>query len=178
MSRATGCGSAMWAAVAIGCVALAGCSTTSSGADASSASAVSSQSAPEGLTEQTRALIIGTSNVVGTDPQVKPWPEVFDTAPPFLTFAADGSVTLYSGCNRGAGTFEVSGASVTLGPIALTRMACPPEQMAVENRITSLLSEPLEARESTQSPSSAAGEEAEWELRGQSGALLLRAEKG
>ena len=56
MSRATGCGSAMWAAVAIGCVALAGCSTTSSGADASSASAVSSQSAPEGLTEQTRAL--------------------------------------------------------------------------------------------------------------------------
>ena len=35
-----------------------------------------------------------------------------------------GTVTVDTGCNTGSGTYTISGADITFGPIATTRMAC------------------------------------------------------
>lgn len=43
---------------------------------------------------------------------------------PTFTLAADGTVTLDTGCNSGRGTATVSGSTITLGPVATTRKAC------------------------------------------------------
>ncbi len=42
-----------------------------------------------------------------------------------LTFQADGTLTAQVDCNRGSGTYTVDGASLTVGPLATTRMGCP-----------------------------------------------------
>lgn len=44
-----------------------------------------------------------------------------------LTFATGGTLSVQADCNRGHGTWTREGASgLQFGPIALTRMACPP----------------------------------------------------
>lgn len=46
--------------------------------------------------------------------------------PANLTFSdADKKVSGFAGCNRLAGTYEAKGDSLRVGPLALTRMACP-----------------------------------------------------
>lgn len=46
--------------------------------------------------------------------------------PATLTFSdADKKVSGFAGCNRLAGTYEGKGDSLRVGPLALTRMACP-----------------------------------------------------
>ncbi len=49
-----------------------------------------------------------------------------DPAKYTLEFKPDGSVNARIDCNRGHGTWKSSGPSLELGPLALTRMACPP----------------------------------------------------
>lgn len=44
-----------------------------------------------------------------------------------------------AGCNRFSGTYEVDGNALTFGPLATTRMACPPEIMAVEDALLKAL---------------------------------------
>ena len=44
---------------------------------------------------------------------------------PTFALAADGTVTLDTGCNRGRTTATVSGSTLTLGPVTTTKMACP-----------------------------------------------------
>jgi heat shock protein HslJ len=46
-----------------------------------------------------------------------------------LTFRVDG-VAVQADCNRGRGTFDLEGSSITFGPIATTLMACPDESVA------------------------------------------------
>jgi heat shock protein HslJ len=47
-----------------------------------------------------------------------------------LTFGSDGSLTARIDCNRGRGTWTSSGpGQISLGPLALTRAACPPNSM-------------------------------------------------
>jgi heat shock protein HslJ len=55
-----------------------------------------------------------------------------------LAFTAD-SVAGTAGCNRLAGGWQQDGATIRLGPLAGTRMACPPAVMAVEARVMALL---------------------------------------
>jgi heat shock protein HslJ len=43
-----------------------------------------------------------------------------------LEFKADGTLGARIDCNRGRGTWKSSGPGLELGPLALTRMACPP----------------------------------------------------
>jgi heat shock protein HslJ len=43
---------------------------------------------------------------------------------PTLVVAADGSVTLSTGCNSGRTTATVSGATITFGPVMTTKKAC------------------------------------------------------
>lgn len=45
--------------------------------------------------------------------------------PVSLTFQADGRLIVQADCNRGLGTWRADRSSLTLGPVALTRMACP-----------------------------------------------------
>jgi len=42
-----------------------------------------------------------------------------------LTFEGGGRVLVRADCNRGSGSYEINGASMKLGPAALTRMGCP-----------------------------------------------------
>ena len=49
-----------------------------------------------------------------------------DPAKYTLEFRPDGRVNARIDCNRGHGTWKSSGPSLELGPLALTRMACPP----------------------------------------------------
>ena len=56
-----------------------------------------------------------------------------------LTFA-EGRVTVEAGCNRGGGAVTVSDATLTFGPIALTKMACEDGAMEVERIVSAVLS--------------------------------------
>ena len=55
-------------------------------------------------------------------------PVVLSAAPDryTLAFQGGGRVNMRADCNRGSGSFDVNGAQIKFGPIALTRMACPP----------------------------------------------------
>jgi len=55
-------------------------------------------------------------------------PVVVAAAPERYTLAFDGGgrVNVRADCNRGGGSFEVNGAAMKFGAIALTRMGCPP----------------------------------------------------
>lgn len=64
---------------------------------------------------------------------------------PSITLAFDGGdqgtslVAGSGGCNRFTGAWRQEGASLKLGPFAVTRMACPPAAMAVEQRFLDVL---------------------------------------
>jgi heat shock protein HslJ len=44
-----------------------------------------------------------------------------------------------AGCNRFSGNWKQDGATLQLGPMAATRMACPPPAMEIEQRVVALL---------------------------------------
>jgi heat shock protein HslJ len=56
-----------------------------------------------------------------------------------LAFAADGAVSGSGGCNRLMGRADVSGQTVTFGPLATTRMACTAAVMAMERKLLDTL---------------------------------------
>jgi heat shock protein HslJ len=43
-----------------------------------------------------------------------------------LEFLPDTTVVAQVDCNRGSGKFRMDGKSIAIGPLAMTRMACPP----------------------------------------------------
>ncbi len=51
---------------------------------------------------------------------------VIDNLPSTLTFESFEQVTGSGGCNRYAGPVRIDGRSIAFGPLAATRMACPP----------------------------------------------------
>ncbi|HUV16982.1 MAG TPA: META domain-containing protein [Ilumatobacteraceae bacterium] len=56
-----------------------------------------------------------------------------------ITIADDGTVAVDTGCNTGSGSVEVGDDTLTFGPIATTKMACPPEQTELETSVLSVL---------------------------------------
>lgn len=59
---------------------------------------------------------------------------------PTLLLTADGTrASGFAGCNRMTGRYELSGDSLRLGPVATTRMACPPPMMQTEQAYTAAL---------------------------------------
>jgi len=60
----------------------------------------------------------------------------------FLEFGPERLSGL-AGCNRFLGAYELDGETLTAGPIATTRMACPEPGMSDERRLLALLSGPL-----------------------------------
>lgn len=57
--------------------------------------------------------------------------EGWEATPPTATFD-DGTVSGSTGCNRYSATYTRGAEALELGPIASTRMACPPPADAVE----------------------------------------------
>lgn len=55
-----------------------------------------------------------------------------------LTFA-DGKVAGTFGCNRGSGSITVDGATITVGPLMTTKMACDEDHGRVEAHVLSVL---------------------------------------
>ncbi len=51
---------------------------------------------------------------------------VIDTAPSAV-FGSDGSVSGGTGCNTYRGGYEVDGATISIGPLRTTHVACPPQ---------------------------------------------------
>ena len=43
-----------------------------------------------------------------------------------LVFQPGGTVNVVADCNRGSGPYTLNGSALSFGPIALTRMMCPP----------------------------------------------------
>ena len=50
-----------------------------------------------------------------------------------IRFDAEGRATGRAGCNNFQGSYEVDGTSVSFGPMAVTRMMCPPAVMDQES---------------------------------------------
>jgi heat shock protein HslJ len=44
-----------------------------------------------------------------------------------VTFQADGTYQVKADCNTGSGSYTLDGKNLTIGPAAMTRMACPPD---------------------------------------------------
>ena len=57
----------------------------------------------------------------------------------FVQFRADGIVAGSSGCNRFTGAYDQKGDELTMGPLASTRMACPPPIMEREQQFLTML---------------------------------------
>ncbi len=65
--------------------------------------------------------------------------EEFDIVRTRAEFAANGRFASTIGCNRIAGASTVQGGKLAFGPMAATRMACPPPLDAVERQYLSAL---------------------------------------
>jgi len=51
----------------------------------------------------------------------------------------DGTASVNTGCNTGSGSVEVTDTTMTFGPLATTRMACPDDIMALETSVVTAL---------------------------------------
>lgn len=51
---------------------------------------------------------------------------------PNLTFADDGTLSGFAGCNTYTGSFTLDGSAIDIGPLATTRMACQPPGSDIE----------------------------------------------
>jgi len=56
-----------------------------------------------------------------------------------LNFGADGNLSGYATCNQYTGSYALTGETLTIGIVALTKRACPPALMSQEARFTTLL---------------------------------------
>ncbi|MFL6144862.1 MAG: META domain-containing protein [Labedaea sp.] len=65
--------------------------------------------------------------------------------PAGLTFGS-GTVTVEAGCNRGSGSYAVSGDTITFTGVATTKKACEPDRATVENAVLGVLRGPVSYR--------------------------------
>lgn len=70
-----------------------------------------------------------------------------ERASPSLSIAADGAVAGWTGCNRMTGRADLSGTpdTITFGPPAVTRMACPDGRGEIEQAMLRVLDGPVQA---------------------------------
>ena len=72
------------------------------------------------------------STLAGSEWRITRLGPVPPTTPLLVGFKPDGTVWGEAGCNRFRGTYQEKGQSLTIGPLATTRRACPPPIMAQE----------------------------------------------
>lgn len=59
--------------------------------------------------------------------------------PPTMQIGEDGFAAVFTGCNRGRSAVGTNGPTLSFGPLALTRMACPGDAAAVEASVVAVL---------------------------------------
>lgn len=59
--------------------------------------------------------------------------------PPTLQIAEDGEATVFTGCNQGGASVEVTDTTLTFGPMRMTKMACEGDATSVENSVVAVL---------------------------------------
>ena len=101
-----------WAAIAIFVIGL-GTSVAPVGAQATPA--VSSSPLPPVVWQLLTIEISGSPTVVADDPSRYT-----------VQFLEVGSILSWADCNQGCGAYQASGSQITIGPVAMTRVACPP----------------------------------------------------
>jgi len=72
-------------------------------------------------------------------------PAAYEGRKPMLTIKPDGAIGGFSGVNQFGSQLEseaLTQGRLSFGPIAMTRMAGPPEFMGIESRLTMAISEP------------------------------------
>lgn len=57
----------------------------------------------------------------------------------FVHFASEGRLAGHAGCNRFMGSYALAGDSITIGPLAATRMLCPEPVMERERLLLDVL---------------------------------------
>lgn len=62
-----------------------------------------------------------------------------DLGDAFVQFQSQGKVIGHGGCNRFFGQYTQNGNAVKIGPLASTKMMCPPPQMETQARLTGAL---------------------------------------
>jgi heat shock protein HslJ len=90
-------------------------------------------------TEPAAGLLGTTWTVTGiiTGTSVASLPSGADA--PTLDIAADGTVQLFTGCNRGHTTVTTDGDTAEFAPAGVTRMACPPPADTIEQAVLKAL---------------------------------------
>lgn len=66
----------------------------------------------------------------------------------FIQFRAENKVSGFAGCNRFVGSVDNKKGIITIGPLAVTKMACPPEKMRLEDEFLKVLDEVRELKRS------------------------------
>jgi putative lipoprotein len=64
---------------------------------------------------------------------------VIDNLQTTLELTAEGRAVGSGGCNRFTGSYTIDGAALSFGPVASTRMACPPAVMDQEGKFFAAL---------------------------------------
>jgi len=64
---------------------------------------------------------------------------IYDKRLARIDFAADGTLTGHTSCNRLSGRYTLDGDKLAIGPVATTRMACARLQMEQEDRVLTAL---------------------------------------
>ena len=72
------------------------------------------------------------NSLAGSEWQVRDFAGEAAAGEAWITFKAEGMVTGHSGCNRFNGRYAESQGKIEIGPLAMTRMACPPPLMKIE----------------------------------------------
>ncbi|MBM4485507.1 META domain-containing protein [Rhodococcus hoagii] len=89
--------------------------------------------------------VVGTTWVVDTlvTPQAVSTSVALEASAPTLTIDDAGQVTGSTGCNRFNGPATIAGDTITFGPLATTRMACPADVADVERSVLHVLDGPV-----------------------------------
>lgn len=135
----------LFSAVAtLGVLVLAACGGNSTTSSAASAAASVAGSAAASTVASAAA---STGQLAGTTWNLAEWadgsggqvPALTGADTATLTFLGDGTFSGFTGCNRLNGSYVEDGASLTLTPGAMTKMACPPKPTEQENAIVAAL---------------------------------------
>lgn len=83
---------------------------------------------PGGTPARTRSPDAATGKVWQWERTVTPVETIGSAAPERYTLelGADGRAAIRADCNRGSGGYKIGEGTIAFGPIATTRMACPP----------------------------------------------------
>lgn len=84
---------------------------------------------PEGLDGKWRVMLPGAELKTGE--------------PPMMEVKPDGSLSGSTGCNRYSGTLSFDGTTIAVSPLRMTKMACAPEAMKIEQQFLKALETPL-----------------------------------